>query len=87
MIRYSDGPKTYSGYYQDYLIQIYGKKIQKKITSIFSKNRKAIVWRKPAKTQVAADFQIWSKNWMYVSSICWCQYGQLLWPNLPVNWG
>ena len=62
MIRYSDGPKTYWGYYQDYLVQIYGKKIPQKITSIFSKNRKAIVWRKLAKTQVAADFQIWSKK-------------------------
>ena len=30
MIRYSDGPKTYSGYYQDYLVQIYGKKIPQK---------------------------------------------------------
>ena len=30
MIRYSDGPKTYWGYYQDYLVQIDGKKIPKK---------------------------------------------------------
>ena len=42
MIRYSDGPKAYWGYCQDYLVQIYGKKIQKKIPSIFSKNRKGI---------------------------------------------
>ena len=88
MTRHSDGPKTYWGYYQDYLVQIYGKKIPKNIPSIFSKNHKAVVWRKPAKTEVAADFQIWSKNWIYVSSIItWCQYGQLLWPNLPVKWG
>ena len=46
MIRRSDGPKTYRGYYQDYLEEISGKKIQKKIPSIFSKNHKAIVWRK-----------------------------------------
>ena len=31
MIRhYSDGPKTYWGYYQDYLVQIDGKKIPPK---------------------------------------------------------
>ena len=42
MIRRSDGPKTYRGYYQDYLEEISGKKIQKKIPSIFSKNHKAI---------------------------------------------
>ena len=81
MIRRSDGPKTYRGYYQDYLEEISGKKIPKKIPSIFSKNHKAIysMAKKISETQVAADFQIWSKNWMYVSSIiCWCQYGQLL---------
>ena len=62
MIRCSDGPKTYWGYYQDYVIQIYGKKIRKKIASIFSKNPKGIVWRKKmAETKVAADFQILSK--------------------------
>ena len=33
-------------YYQDYLVQIYGKKIRKKIPAIFSQNRKGIVWRK-----------------------------------------
>ena len=42
MIRRSDGPKTYWGYYQDYLEEISGKKIPKKIPSIFSKNHKAI---------------------------------------------
>ena len=31
MIRRSDGPKTYWGYYQDYLVQIYEKKNPKKI--------------------------------------------------------
>ena len=57
MIRRSDGPKTYWGYYQDYLVQIFGKKIQKKIPSIFSKNPKGIVWRKKmAETEVATDF-------------------------------
>ena len=30
MIRRSDGPKGYWGYYQDYLEKISGKKIQKK---------------------------------------------------------
>ena len=45
MIRRSDGPKAYWGYYQDYLEKISGKKIQKKIPSIFSKNHKA-KWRK-----------------------------------------
>ena len=44
MIRRSDGPKTYWGYYQDYLVQIFGKKIQKKIPSIFSKNPKGIAY-------------------------------------------
>ena len=45
MIRRSDGGKAYWGYYQDYLEEISGKKIQKKIPSIFSKNHKA-KWRK-----------------------------------------
>ena len=40
MIRRSDGPKTYWGYYQDYLVQIYEKKIQKKLTSIFGQKSK-----------------------------------------------
>ena len=40
MIRHSDGPKTYWGYYQDYLVQIYEKKIQKKLTSIFGQKSK-----------------------------------------------
>ena len=35
MIWHSDVPKTYWGYYQDYLVQMYGQKIQKK----FQKNR------------------------------------------------
>ena len=35
MIRCSDGPKSNWGYYQDYLVQIYGKKIQKKISIDF----------------------------------------------------
>ena len=84
-----DGPKTCWGYYQDYLGQVFGTKIQKKIPSIFSKNPKGIALRKKmAETEVAANFQIWSKNWMDASSrICWCQYGQLLWPNLPVDSG
>ena len=61
MIRHSDGPKAYWSYYQDYLEEISGKNIQKKIPSIFSK----IIRRngeKTVKTQVVADFQIWSKN-------------------------
>ena len=37
MIRRSDGPKTYWGYYQVYLEGISGKNIQKKFPSIFSK--------------------------------------------------
>ena len=63
MILRSDGPKTCWGYYQDYLGQVFGTKILKKIPSIFSKNPKGIVLRKKmAETEVAADFQIWSKN-------------------------
>ena len=62
MIRRSDGPKAYWGYYQDYLEKISGKKIQKKIPSIFSKNHKAKWRKKTAETQVAADFQIWYKK-------------------------
>ena len=42
MIQRSDGPKTYWGYYQQYLVEISGKKIRKKIPSIFSKNHKGI---------------------------------------------
>ena len=80
MIRRSDGPKTYWGYYQDYLEEISGKKIQKKFHRFSAKIiRLYSMAKKTAETQVAADFQIWSKNWMYVSSIIsWCQYGQLL---------
>ena len=62
MIRRSDGPKIYWGYCQVYLVQVFGRKIQKKIPSIFSKNPKVIVRRKKmAEMEVAADFQIWSK--------------------------
>ena len=45
MIPSSDGPKTYWGYYQDFLVQIYGQKFLKKNPSIFSKNPKGIVMR------------------------------------------
>ena len=45
MIRRSDGIKIYWGYYQDSLVEISGKKIRKKM----------------GETEVAADFQIWSK--------------------------
>ena len=64
MTNYSDGNKTYWGYYQDYLVQIDGKKIPPKNSIDFQQKivRLYIVWRKPAKTQVAADFQIWSKK-------------------------
>ena len=48
MIRCSDGPKSYWGYYQDYLVQIYGKKIIKKITSIFSKT----AWPRPCTAKI-----------------------------------
>ena len=62
MIRRLDGPKTYWGYYQDYLVEIYGKKCKNKIPSIFSKNHKGIVWsKKISKTEVAADFQFGPK--------------------------
>ena len=65
----SDGPKTCWGYYQDYLVQIYGKKNGKKIPSIFSKNHKGI--KKMAETEVAPDFQIgpeteWTRPVEYV---------------------
>ena len=49
MIRCSDGPKTYWGYYQDYLVQIFGKKIQKSWPWFSAKNRKfpkGLVWPK-----------------------------------------
>ena len=36
----SDGSKSYLGYYQDYLVRIYGKKSKKKFTSIFSQKSK-----------------------------------------------
>ena len=63
MIRRSDGLKTFWGYNQDYLGQVFITKIRKKIPSIFSKNPKGIVLRKKmAETEVAADFQIWSKK-------------------------
>ena len=67
MIRCLDGPKTYWGYYQDYLIQIYGKKIPKKIASIFSKNPKGIVWRKKmAKQKWQPIFNFGPKiEWMH----------------------
>ena len=63
MIRHSDWPKTYWGYYHYYLVQIFEKKNPQKIPSIFSKNPKGIVfWKKMAETEVLADFQISSKN-------------------------
>ena len=40
MIRCSDGPKSYWGYYQTYLVQISGNKSKKKITLIFSQKSK-----------------------------------------------
>ena len=46
MIWRLDGPKTCWGYYQDYLGQVFGAKIKKKIPLIFSKNPKGIVLRK-----------------------------------------
>ena len=91
MIRRSDGPKTYWGYYQDYLVQIYEKKSKKNWPRFSAKNPKfpkAIVWRKKlGEMATAGDVQILASNWMYTSSIiCWRQYGQLLSPNLPENW-
>ena len=47
MIRCSNGPKTYWGYYQDYLVQIFGKKSKKSCPWFSAKNRKfpkGIVW-------------------------------------------
>ena len=63
MIQHSDGPKTYWGYYQDYLVQIYGKKIPQKLTSIFgqkSKFPKGIysMAKKLAEMATAGDVQI-----------------------------
>ena len=37
MIRCSDGPKSYRGYYQENLAQISGKKIQKKLPRFSAK--------------------------------------------------
>ena len=89
MILSFDMPKICWGYYQDYLGQVFGSKIPQKNSIDFQQNPKIIVLRKKmAETEVAAEFQIWSKNSMGASSrICWCQYGQLLWPNLPVDSG
>ena len=62
MIRRSDGPKTYWGSYQDYLVQIC-KKIPKKKFQRIRKNPKGIVWRKNmAEMEVVTDFQICSKK-------------------------
>ena len=46
MIWRSDGPKTSWGYYQDYLGDVFGTKIKKKISSILRKNPKGTVLRK-----------------------------------------
>ena len=62
MIRCSDGPKSYWGYYQTYLVQISGKKSKKHSPWFSAKNRKihkGIVWRKKlAETATAGDVQI-----------------------------
>ena len=62
MIRRSDGPKSYWRYYQDYLVQIYGKKSKKNSPGFSVKNEKfpkGIVWRKKmAETATAGDVQI-----------------------------
>ena len=62
MIRRSDGPKSYWGYYQDYLVQISGKKIQKILTSIFGQKSKISqgysMAKKLAETATAGDVQI-----------------------------
>ena len=72
MIRHSDGPKTYWGYYQDYLVQIYEKKSKKNWPRFSAKNPKfpkAIVWRKKlGEMATAGDVQILASNWMYTSS-------------------
>ena len=39
MIRRSDGPKTYWGYYQDYLVEIYEKKSKKNSPRFSAKNQ------------------------------------------------
>ena len=59
MIRRSDGPKSYWGYYQDYLVQISGKKIQKILTSIFGQKSKIPNGKKNwPKRRLQADAQI-----------------------------
>ena len=62
MIRRPDGPKSYWGYYQDYLVQISGKKSKKNWPRFSAKNPKfpkGIVWRKKlADTATASDVQI-----------------------------
>ena len=62
MIRRLDGPTTYWGYYQDYLVGISGKKIQKNNSIDFQQKLQGeCMAKKRAEMQVVADFQIWSK--------------------------
>ena len=62
MIRRSDGPKSYWGYYQDYLVQISGKKIQKILTSIFGQKSKIPNGKKNwPKRRLEAMLKFWPK--------------------------
>ena len=62
MIRRSDGPKTYWGYYQDYLEEISGKKIQKKFHRFSAKIiRLYSMAKKTAETQMAVIFEFGPK--------------------------
>ena len=59
MIQCSDRPKTYWGYYQDYLVSISEKKLPQKMSLIFVKIRWPAIWtEKLGKTGVAGDVQI-----------------------------
>ena len=62
MIRRSDGPKSYWGYYQDYLVQIYVNKSKKNSPRFSVKNQKfprgIVLRKKMAETATAGDVQI-----------------------------
>ena len=80
MILSFDMPKTCWGYYQDYLGQVFGTKITKKIP-IFSKNPKGIALRKKmAETEVSENFKFgpkieWTRPVEYVDANMASSYG------------